>query len=103
MTREGARAARRRAQRAARKPGFFLQVEGASIDKRDHAAQPCEQIGETVDFDRGRQASRSTSRRKHGDTLVIVTADHAHTSQIVEVDATPAGFASILDDRRGCA
>ena len=31
--------------------GFFLQVDGAPIDKRDHAAQPCEQIGETVDFD----------------------------------------------------
>src|SRR5699024_6255438 len=25
--------------------GFFLQVEGASIDKEDHAANPCRQIG----------------------------------------------------------
>jgi alkaline phosphatase len=25
--------------------GFFLQVEGASIDKQDHAANPCGQIG----------------------------------------------------------
>lgn len=32
-----------------RKDGFFLQVEGASIDKQDHAANPCGQIGETVD------------------------------------------------------
>jgi alkaline phosphatase len=32
--------------------GFFLQVEGASIDKRDHAANPCQQIGETIAFDR---------------------------------------------------
>ena len=31
--------------------GFFLQVEGASIDKRDHDAEPCEQIGETIAFD----------------------------------------------------
>ncbi len=31
--------------------GFFLQVEGASIDKQDHAANPCGQIGETVDLD----------------------------------------------------
>ena len=31
--------------------GFFLQIEGASIDKQDHAANPCGQIGETVEFD----------------------------------------------------
>ena len=33
------------------KKGFFLQIEGASIDKQDHAANPCGQIGETVAFD----------------------------------------------------
>jgi alkaline phosphatase len=27
--------------------GFFLRVEGASIDKRDHASDICGQIGET--------------------------------------------------------
>lgn len=31
--------------------GFFLQVEAASIDKQDHAANPCGQIGETVALD----------------------------------------------------
>src|SRR6476620_5572178 len=30
--------------------GFFLQVEGASIDKQDHAASACGQIGETIAF-----------------------------------------------------
>src|SRR5262245_44793940 len=30
-----------------RRKGFFLQVEGASIDKQDHAENPCGQIGET--------------------------------------------------------
>jgi len=78
-----------------RKPGFFLQVEGASIDKRDHAAQPCEQIGETVDFDEAVKVALDFAR-KDGNTLVIVTADHGHTSQIVEVGATPAGASSIL-------
>src|SRR5262249_4982323 len=34
------------------KKGFFLQVEGASIDKQDHATNACGQIGETVAFDR---------------------------------------------------
>ena len=78
-----------------RKPGFFLQVEGASIDKRDHAAQPCEQIGETVDFDEAVRVALEFAR-KDGNTLVIVTGDHGHTSQIVEVGATPAGASSIL-------
>src|SRR5262245_11842575 len=73
-----------------KKPGFFLQIEGASIDKRDHAAQPCEQIGETVDFDEAVKVAMDFAR-KDGNTLVIVTADHGHTSQIVEVGATPAG------------
>src|SRR6202008_1534490 len=31
--------------------GFFLQVESASIDKRDHASDLCGQIGETKQLD----------------------------------------------------
>lgn len=62
--------------------GFFLQVEGASIDKQDHAANACGQIGETVDLDEAVQVALAFAKEK-GDTLVVVTADHAHTSQIV--------------------
>jgi alkaline phosphatase/streptomycin-6-phosphatase len=65
------------------KTGFFLQVEGASIDKQDHAANPCAQIGETVAFDAAVQAGLQFART-HKDTLIIVTADHAHTSQILD-------------------
>jgi alkaline phosphatase len=67
---------------AGKDKGFFLQVEGASIDKQDHAANPCGQIGETVDLDEAVQKALEFAQ-KDGDTLVIVTADHAHTSQIV--------------------
>lgn len=62
--------------------GFFLQVEGASIDKEDHAANPCGQIGETVDLDEAVQEALAFAK-EDGETLVLVTADHAHTSQIV--------------------
>ena len=80
--------------------GFFLQVEGASIDKQDHAANPCGQIGETVAFDKAVQVARAYAA-KHPDTLVIVTADHGHTSQIVEeVDDDHAGRPEHPDDRR---
>lgn len=66
-------------------PGFFLQVEGASIDKRNHAANPCEQLGETVAFDRAVQVAQEYAEQQ-GNTTVIVSADHSHTSQII-----PAG------------
>ncbi|MDJ1134034.1 alkaline phosphatase [Streptomyces iconiensis] len=75
--------------------GFFLQVEGASIDKQDHVADPCGQIGETVAFDRAVKVARDYAR-KHPDTLVVTSADHAHASQIVPTDAKPAGLASTL-------
>jgi alkaline phosphatase/streptomycin-6-phosphatase len=79
-------------------PGFFLQVEGASIDKSDHVANPCAQIGETIGLDRA-VAIGLAYAREHHDTLVVVTADHAHTSQIVPVpsDAAPTvGLVSVL-------
>ncbi|MEW2482853.1 alkaline phosphatase [Mycobacterium sp. NPDC049093] len=63
--------------------GFFLQVEGASIDKQDHAANPCGQIGETVDLDEAAKVALDFAE-ENKDTLVIVTADHAHSSQIVD-------------------
>ena len=66
--------------------GFFLQVEGASIDKRDHSADACGQIGELLDLDEAVQAALDFATAD-GNTMVIVTADHAHTSQIV--DSTP--------------
>lgn len=62
--------------------GFFLQVEGASIDKQDHNANACGQIGETDDLDKA--ISAALKKVDLSDTLIIVTADHAHTSQIVE-------------------
>ena len=43
--------------------GFFLQVEGASIDKQDHAANACGQLGETVAFDRAIGVALDYQRR----------------------------------------
>ncbi|RYJ06452.1 MAG: alkaline phosphatase, partial [Actinomycetales bacterium] len=77
------------------KKGFFLQVEGASIDKQDHAADACGQIGETKDLDEAVQAALAFAKKdKH--TLVVVTADHAHTSQIVEAGSTTPGLTTNL-------
>ncbi|HIH5597818.1 TPA: alkaline phosphatase [Serratia marcescens] len=80
--------------------GFFLQVEGASIDKQDHAANPCGQIGETVDLDEAVQKALAFARADDN-TLVIVTADHAHSSQIVAADAKAPGLTQILTTKDG--
>jgi alkaline phosphatase len=84
--------------------GFFLQVEGASIDKQDHAANAFAQIGETVAFDNAIGVALDY-QRSHPDTLIVVTADHAHTSQIVGEDTSgaggPTGYSSNLTTKDG--
>ncbi len=80
--------------------GFFLQVEGASIDKQSHAYNPCGQIGETVDLDEAVQVALEFARRD-GNTLVIVTADHAHAGQIIYSDAAAPGLSAALRTLEG--
>src|SRR5699024_6542421 len=62
--------------------GFFLQVEGHAIATENHEANVCGQIGETVDLEEAVQQALEFAE-EDGETLVLVTADHAHTSQIV--------------------
>jgi alkaline phosphatase len=86
------------------KKGFFLQIEGASIDKQDHATNACGQLGETVAFDSAIGVALDY-QRQHSDTLVVVTADHSHTSQIVSEDASgtglPTGYSTNLTTKDG--
>ena len=62
--------------------GFYLMIEGASIDKRAHAADPERTIWDTIEFDRAVQVALDFAKTTNGDrdptndTLVIVTADH---------------------------
>lgn len=71
--------------------GFLLQVEGASIDKQAHASNPCGQFGETMDLDEAVKVALDFAKQD-GNTLVIVTADHAHSTQIVYPDAKAPGW-----------
>ena len=84
--------------------GFFLQVEGASIDKQDHAANACGQIGETVEFDRA-VGEALKFQKENPDTLIVVTADHSHTSLIVSEDSSgtgnPTGYSDNLITKDG--
>lgn len=62
--------------------GFYLMVEGASIDKRSHAADAERAIWDVIEFDRAVAVALDFARRTNtdgdpsNDTLVIVTSDH---------------------------
>jgi alkaline phosphatase len=62
--------------------GFFLMIEGASIDKQAHLMDADRTIWETIEFDQAvgiakRFAEKNNSDSDpNNDTLVIVTADH---------------------------
>lgn len=56
-------------------PGFFLQVEGALIDKRSHANDAAQTLEEMKAFDDA-VAAAVRFAEKDRNTLVIVTADH---------------------------
>ncbi|MBN9645214.1 alkaline phosphatase [Corynebacterium sp. CCM 8862] len=71
--------------------GFLLQVESASIDKADHEADACGQIGEAWQLDRAIAYAKQWAIDHGDDTLIIVTADHAHTSQVVANGKLTAG------------
>lgn len=55
--------------------GFYLMIEGASIDKQAHNMDSDRWIVETMEFDRAVKVAQDYAA-KHKDTLVIVTADH---------------------------
>ena len=62
--------------------GFYLMIEGASIDKRAHAVDPERTIWDVIEFDRAVRVALDFAATTNGDkdpsndTLVIVTADH---------------------------
>jgi alkaline phosphatase len=61
--------------------GYFLLVEGGRIDHAHHAGNAFRALDETVAFsDAVRAAAAATSE---DDTLILVTADHAHTLSFV--------------------
>ena len=55
--------------------GFFLMVEGASIDKQAHLMDSDRWILETIEFDKAIAKAKAFAEA-NPDTVVIVTADH---------------------------
>ena len=60
--------------------GFFLMIEGGKIDQAHHNGKAVRALSETLAFDKAVEEVLSLVDLE--DTLVIVTADHAHTMSI---------------------
>lgn len=62
--------------------GFFLMVEGASIDKMSHAQDGERSLYDTIEFDKAVAAAREFAKT-HPDTLIVVTGDHTHSMSVI--------------------
>ncbi|MFE6074065.1 alkaline phosphatase [Paenibacillus sp. NPDC057886] len=60
------------------KNGFFLMVEGASIDKQAHTMDFERSVWDAIEFDQTVGQVKAYAK-EHPDTLVIVTSDHGHS------------------------
>lgn len=62
--------------------GFFLMVEGSSIDKMSHPLDWDRAVIETIEFDQAIAVAREF-QKTHPDTLIVVTGDHTHGVSII--------------------
>lgn len=61
--------------------GFFLMVEGASIDKAEHPLDWQRAAYDTIEFDQAIGVAKQWAANRD-DTLIVVTADHNHAMSI---------------------
>ncbi|WP_421698963.1 alkaline phosphatase [Ancylobacter sp.] len=70
------------AQLAKNPEGFFLMVEGATIDKMSHPMDWDRALYDTIEFDQALRVAMDFAK-EHPDTLVIATPDHTHGVSII--------------------
>jgi alkaline phosphatase len=78
--------------------GFYLQVEGASIDKALHPMDFDRALADTIEFERAVAAAVEWAAANAPDTLIIVTSDHAHSYDVygtVDIEAFNAATVDI--------
>jgi alkaline phosphatase len=74
--------------------GFFLMVEGSQIDWGGHSNDANYVISEVIDMDKAIGVALEFAER-HGNTLVLVTADHETGGMVVANGNIPEGTAEI--------
>jgi len=62
--------------------GFFLMVEGASIDKMSHPLDWERALVDTIEFDKAVGVAQEFAKN-NPDTLIVVTGDHTHGVAII--------------------
>ncbi|MBK1714782.1 alkaline phosphatase [Rubrivivax gelatinosus] len=63
--------------------GFVLLVESARIDKYSHSMDAERAIYDTIMLDDAVRAAKDWSKARGNDTLILVTADHAHPVSVI--------------------
>ena len=73
------------------KNGFVLMVESARIDKYSHSMDPERAIYDTIMLDNAVRQAKDWSKANGNNTLILVTADHAHPVSVIGTvnDASP--------------
>lgn len=70
--------------------GFFLLVEGASIDKQLHPIDWERAAGDMIEMDKALGAAKKFAA-KNADTLIVVVADHSHSVSLYGTYDTTKG------------
>lgn len=74
--------------------GFFLMVEGASIDKQEHPLDWQRAVWDMIEMDKTLGMVKRWAAARGDDTLIVVTADHNHSMSVVGThDRSKAGRA----------
>ena len=77
--------------------GFYLEVEGASVDKALHPMDFDRALADTIEFERAVAAAVEWAAENAPDTLIIVTSDHAQGYDVYGTVDTEA-FNAATDD-----
>jgi alkaline phosphatase len=80
--------------------GFYLMVEGASIDKQLHPMDFDRALADTIEFERAVAVAVEWAAVNAPDTLIVVTSDHAHSYDVYGTVDTEAFNGAVTDTQR---
>ena len=79
--------------------GYFVMIEAGRIDAAHHNGEATKALSETLAFDKAIEEVMKLVSTE--DTLVIVTADHAHTMSIGGYTGRFHDITGVVEDPRG--
>merc|ERR1711860_61670 len=79
--------------------GFFLLVEGGKIDLAHHGGEAKIALYDTIAFQDA--VAKGDELTNEDDTLIVVTADHAHTMSITGYPSRGNPILGKVDDGQG--